>query len=65
MTELRWILIGAGLLLLAALWWWESRRHRGGGEAAPELGDAGPDGGESDITAEVEPPAGASQELPS
>ena len=28
MTELRWILIGAGLLLLAGLWWWESRRQR-------------------------------------
>jgi cell division protein ZipA len=26
MGELRWILIGAGLLLLAGLWWWESRR---------------------------------------
>jgi hypothetical protein len=28
MAELRWILIGAGLLLLAGLWWWESRRQR-------------------------------------
>jgi cell division protein ZipA len=27
MPELRWILIGAGLLLLVGLWWWESRRQ--------------------------------------
>jgi cell division protein ZipA len=35
MAELRWILIGAGLLLLAGLWWWESRRQRRVGEALP------------------------------
>ncbi|MCJ7451982.1 MAG: hypothetical protein MUO39_05835, partial [Steroidobacteraceae bacterium] len=39
MTELRWILIGAGLLLLAGLWWWESRRLREPDEASPALGD--------------------------
>jgi cell division protein ZipA len=35
MAELRWILIGAGLLLLAGLWWWESRRQRRAGEELP------------------------------
>jgi cell division protein ZipA len=35
MTELRWILIGAGLLLLAGLWWWESRRQRRANELPP------------------------------
>jgi cell division protein ZipA len=29
MAELRWILIGVGLLLLAGLWWWETHRRRG------------------------------------
>jgi len=27
MPELRWILIGLGLVLLAGLWWWETRRR--------------------------------------
>ncbi len=26
MTELRWILLGLGLLLMAAIWWWMTRR---------------------------------------
>ena len=61
MAELRWILIGAGLLLLAGLWWWESRRQRRAGEASPPAEeqetaeDADPAGGD--------PGAGAVNEL--
>lgn len=28
MSELRWILLGAGLALILGLWWWESRKAR-------------------------------------
>ncbi len=29
MSELRWILLGAGLALILGLWWWETRKARG------------------------------------
>jgi cell division protein ZipA len=56
MTELRWILIGAGLVLLAGLWWWESRRHRGDEGVTPASGEDasgedGPDGAGRDQSA--------------
>ena len=28
MTELRWILLGAGVALILGLWWWETRKSR-------------------------------------
>ncbi len=28
MTELRWILLGAGIALILGLWWWETRKSR-------------------------------------
>jgi cell division protein ZipA len=43
MTELRWILIGAGLLLLAGLWWWESRRRRDIDETSSAIDGEEPD----------------------
>jgi cell division protein ZipA len=33
MPELRWILLGAGVLLVAGLWWWETRRGDRGRDA--------------------------------
>jgi cell division protein ZipA len=65
MTELRWILIGAGLLLLVGLWWWESRRHRAADETSPALDDADSDEDGTDGSADAETPAGGEQDLPS
>lgn len=33
MSELRWILLGAGIALIMGLWWWESRKARAKAEA--------------------------------
>lgn len=36
MSELRWILLGAGVALILALWWWEARKSRSAVKAANE-----------------------------
>jgi cell division protein ZipA len=37
MTELRWILLGLGVLFCLGLWWWESRRGRQATDANADL----------------------------
>ena len=34
MSELRWILLGAGIALILGLWWWETRKARSAGVQA-------------------------------
>jgi len=63
MTELRWILIGAGLLLLAGLWWWESRRQRGADETSPAVEEL--ESGESGERIDDEAATQPKQDLPS
>ncbi len=36
MTELRWILLGAGVALILALWWWETRKAKARAEGEAE-----------------------------
>lgn len=40
MSQLRWILLGAGVALILGLWWWETRKSKA--KAATESGDAWP-----------------------
>ena len=67
MSELRWILIGAGLLLLAGLWWWESRRRTSVDEAASATEDETPeaDVGQADDAPEEVTSTEPAAELPS
>ena len=37
MSELRWILLGAGIALILGLWWWETRKARARHEASEAL----------------------------
>lgn len=37
MSELRWILMGAGVALIMGLWWWESRKARARTESSEPL----------------------------
>jgi cell division protein ZipA len=41
-TELRWILLGLGVLFCIGLWWWESRRGRQATDANAGLRSRGP-----------------------
>jgi cell division protein ZipA len=41
-TELRWILLGLGVLFCVGLWWWESRRGRQAADASADLRAADP-----------------------
>ena len=56
MSELRWILLGAGVALILGLWWWETRKARPTvdptgtwprGRAEPGVDDEAPAGDES------------------
>ena len=40
MSQLRWILLGAGIALILGLWWWETRKSQA--KAAAESGEAWP-----------------------
>lgn len=40
MSQLRWILLGAGIALILGLWWWETRKSKA--RAAADAGEAWP-----------------------
>jgi cell division protein ZipA len=53
-SELRWILLGAGVALILGLWWWETRKPRK--RAAGEPAGTGPAEAEPAPEMEFEPP---------
>ena len=61
MTELRWILLGAGIALILGLWWWETRKAR---SAGIQLGIWQTERSEPTLDGEQETPAGAPDERP-
>ena len=69
MSQLRWILLGAGIALILGLWWWETRKSKA--KAAADAGDAWPreraePGIEPETAGEaVEPPVAPAAYAPS
>jgi cell division protein ZipA len=70
-SELRWILLGAGLVLVAGLWWWERRRSSVPPEESPVRNQdrfeprlEGEAAGAEERAAGAEPPMRALEERP-
>lgn len=61
MTELRWILLGAGIALILGLWWWETRKAR---NAGVRLGIWQTGRSEPTLDGEPDVPANANGERP-